>query len=74
MGTALRDAPDDAGTPAPKQVPRQYDSSATDELVRGSGLVRPDVTEETIHTYIDYFVRTGFLPAPRPRAESARAL
>ena len=54
-------------------MPRNYDSSATDALVRGSRLARPDVTEETIHTYVDYFIRTGFLPAPGRATESARA-
>lgn len=69
------DAPNDADAPQPaKQLPRQYDSSATDELVRGLRLARPDVTEETINTYIDYFVRTGFLPAPGRATDVLRTM
>jgi amino acid adenylation domain-containing protein/thioester reductase-like protein len=62
MGTASPEAPQDAAAPKPMQ--RAYDSSATDALIRGARLARPEITEETIHTYIDYFIGTGFLPAP----------
>jgi thioester reductase-like protein len=70
MGSTLADAPDDADTP--KQIPRTYDSSATDDLIRDLRLARPEVTGETIHAYIDYFIRTGFLPPPRVAAESTK--
>jgi amino acid adenylation domain-containing protein/thioester reductase-like protein len=62
----LGPAPGAADDPdAPEQVHRRFDSSATDELIRGLGIARPEVTDDLIRTYVDYFRRTGFLPSPK---------
>jgi thioester reductase-like protein len=61
LGSGRRDA---GAEDAPEQVHRVYDSSATDALVRGLGLPRPEVTEDTVRMYVSYFRSTGFLPEP----------
>ncbi|MFJ5292764.1 amino acid adenylation domain-containing protein, partial [Streptomyces sp. NPDC088348] len=44
-----------------------FDSPATDRAAAEAGVRRPELTEETLRTYLTYFIRTGFLPAPGAR-------
>ncbi|MYS19756.1 amino acid adenylation domain-containing protein/thioester reductase domain-containing protein, partial [Streptomyces sp. DvalAA-14] len=54
-------------TGAPETAPppaRAFDSSRTAAELSRLGLAAPRITDATIRTYVDYFVRSGFLPAP----------
>jgi amino acid adenylation domain-containing protein/thioester reductase-like protein len=63
LGTATAGLANPEEAPAgPVQVHRSYDSTATDGLARALELPRPQVTTDTIRTYIAYFRHTGFLP------------
>ncbi|WNI16130.1 non-ribosomal peptide synthetase [Actinacidiphila sp. ITFR-21] len=50
---------------------RAFDSSRTAAQLGRLGIRPPRITDGTVRTYVDYFVRTGFLPAPEPGASRA---
>lgn len=41
-----------------------FDTTATRDALEGTGITCPVVDEELFTVYLDYFTRTGFLPAP----------
>jgi amino acid adenylation domain-containing protein/thioester reductase-like protein len=46
------------------QAPVMFDDQQTQAGLRGSAITRPDLDERLLETYLSYFVRSGFLPAP----------
>jgi hypothetical protein len=40
------------------------DASATERVLAGSGLACPEIDADLFGTYVDYFVRIGYLPVP----------
>ncbi len=57
-----------AGVPVPdifaREKPPVFESGATQAALAGAGLVPPGMTVALFATYLDYFVRQGWVPAP----------
>ena len=72
---AGRIAPDRLELPAPPAAvdplePR-YDAANTDAGLAGSGISCPPVDDALLSTYLDYFVRIGWLPEPEDAEKAA---
>ena len=61
LSGAKGDEPSDDGTTAQEMHQPEYECGQTQVALEGSGIVCPELDEELLALYFEYFVRTGFL-------------
>ncbi|WP_405582825.1 amino acid adenylation domain-containing protein [Streptomyces sp. NBC_01190] len=71
MRSDARAAERSGAAPATPPAARAFDSSRTAAELSRLGVPAPRITDATIRTYVDWFVRTGFLPAPPSTSRSS---